>query len=142
MPETSILLLYLSAAFLLAVTPGPGIFYVLTRSIKGGRREGYQSSIGTAVGGMFHVFAAALGLSAILATSAIAFSIVKYAGAAYLIFLGIQMIRKNDALELDNSDETQDNNRAFYQGILTEISESQNSYFLPGIHSAIHCSGW
>src|ERR1051325_5795481 len=75
------LLLFFAAALLLAITPGPGIFYVLARSLAGGKREGILSSLGTFVGGLFHVFAAALGLSAILAASAVAFHTVKYAGA-------------------------------------------------------------
>src|SRR5689334_3284117 len=86
-------LLFFAAAILLAITPGPGIFYVLARTLSGGRREGFQSSIGTFFGGLFHVFAAALGISAILAASALAYHTVKYAGAAYLVFLGIRMIR-------------------------------------------------
>src|SRR6202007_1935712 len=85
--------LFFAAAFLLAVTPGPGIFYVLARSLAGGKREGIQSSLGTFVGGLFHVVAAALGISAILAASAVAFHTVKYAGAAYLVWLGLKMIR-------------------------------------------------
>jgi threonine/homoserine/homoserine lactone efflux protein len=89
--------LFLAAALLLAITPGPGIFYVLARTLAGGRREGFQSSFGTFFGGLFHVFAAALGVSAILAASAVAFHTVKYAGAAYLIFLGIKMIRSRNA---------------------------------------------
>ncbi|MFN8561675.1 MAG: LysE family translocator [Anaerolineae bacterium] len=86
-----------AAAVVLAVTPGPGIFYVLARSIKGGRREGYASAAGTAVGGLFHVVAAALGVSALLAASAEAFTVVKYAGAAYLIYLGIRALMQPDA---------------------------------------------
>ena len=89
--------LFFAAAFLLAVTPGPGIFYVLARSLAGGKREGIQSSLGTFVGGLFHVVAAALGISAILAASAVAFHTVKYAGAAYLVWLGIRMIRTRHA---------------------------------------------
>src|SRR5258705_8097159 len=88
--------LFFAAALLLAVTPGPGIFYVPASTLAGGRREGFQSSIGTLFGGFFHVFAAALGVSAILAASAVAFHTVKYAGAAYLIFLGIKMIRSRN----------------------------------------------
>src|SRR5258708_17618778 len=90
-------LLFFFAALLLAITPGPGIFYVLARTLAGGRREGFQSSFGTFFGGLFHVFAAALGVSAILAASAAAFHTVKYAGAAYLVFLGVKMIRSPNA---------------------------------------------
>src|SRR6202022_3410535 len=87
------LVIFLAAAVVLAITPGPGIFYVLARTLAGGRREGIHSSLGTFIGGLFHVFAAALGVSAILAASAVAFHTVKYAGAAYLVWLGIRMIR-------------------------------------------------
>src|SRR5258708_28293669 len=90
-------LLFLGAAVVLAITPGPGIFYVLARTLAGGRREGINSALGTFFGGLFHVFAAALGVSAILAASAVAFHTVKYAGAAYLMWLGIRMIRTRNA---------------------------------------------
>lgn len=85
-------LLFLSAATLLAIAPGPGMLYVLARTLAGGRREGVLSAAGTFLGGLVHVLAAATGLSLVLATSATAFAIVKYAGAAYLIFLGVRMI--------------------------------------------------
>src|SRR6516162_9218992 len=84
--------LFLTAAVLLAVAPGPGMLYVLARSLAGGKREGVLSALGTFLGGMVHVFAAALGISIILAKSALAFSTVKYIGAAYLCFLGVKMI--------------------------------------------------
>src|SRR6202790_2118518 len=111
-------LVFLAAAVVLAVTPGPGIFYVLARSLAGGRREGVHSSVGTFVGGLFHVFAAALGVSAILAASAVAFHTVKYAGAAYLVWLGIRMIRSRN-VELAVSAATPSRG-AFVQGIVTE----------------------
>src|SRR5580658_5890409 len=88
-------LVFLAAAVILAVTPGPGIFYVLARSLAGGRREGVHSSVGTFLGGLFHVLAASLGVSAIRAASAVAFDTVKYAGAAYLAWLGIRMIGRD-----------------------------------------------
>ncbi|HEX6606007.1 MAG TPA: LysE family transporter, partial [Chloroflexia bacterium] len=79
MPDSAAFAVFLTAAVILALTPGPGIFYVLARSLQGGRRVGLASALGTALGGLVHVVAAALGLSAILATSALAFSVVKYA---------------------------------------------------------------
>src|SRR5436189_3753813 len=84
--------LFLTAAVLLAIAPGPGMLYVLARSLAGGKREGVLSALGTFLGGMVHVFAAALGISIILAKSAAAFALVKYVGAAYLCFLGVRMI--------------------------------------------------
>ena len=140
--------LFLAAALLLAVTPGPGIFYVLARTLAGGRREGFQSSIGTFFGGLFHVFAAALGVSAILTASAVAFHTVKYAGAAYLIFLGIKMIRsRNSPAGASRSEkhfadrQRRSRNRAsrgairpaaaaaFRQGILTEALNPKTALF-------------
>jgi threonine/homoserine/homoserine lactone efflux protein len=120
-------LLFFAAAVLLAVTPGPGIFYVLARSLAGGRREGILSSIGTFVGGLFHVFAAALGVSAILAASAVAFHTVKYAGAAYLVYLGIRMIGTRNAEQSIATSAPTPN--AFRQGILTEALNPKTALF-------------
>ena len=92
MVDTSKFVLFLTAAVLLAIAPGPGMLYVLARSLAGGRREGVLSALGTFVGGMVHVLAAAAGISVVLARSAMAFATVKYAGAAYLCFLGVRMI--------------------------------------------------
>jgi len=119
--------LFFAAAFVLAVTPGPGIFYVLARSLAGGKREGIQSSLGTFVGGLFHVVAAALGISAILAASAVAFHTVKYAGAAYLVWLGVRMIRtRNAELEVATNAPSRG---AFRQGILTEALNPKTALF-------------
>ena len=85
-------LAFFLAAVVLAVTPGPGVAYVVARTAAGGRAEGLASCVGTALGGMFHVCAAALGLSVLLAQSAAAFSMVKYVGAAYLLYLGVRLL--------------------------------------------------
>ncbi len=129
MPDTATLGLYLTAAIILAITPGPGIFYVLTRSLKGGRAEGYASAVGTAVGGLFHVAAAAFGLSAILATSAVAFNIVKVLGAAYLIYLGVRAILSQDEALVIEAEAVQQGKRAFLQGIVTEMLNPKTALF-------------
>ena len=90
------LLAFFIAAIILAITPGPGIAYVVARTVAGGRSEGLASCLGTGIGGMFHVLAAALGLSLIVAESAVAFSLVKYIGAAYLIYLGVRLLMRRD----------------------------------------------
>lgn len=120
--------LFIAAAIILAITPGPGMLYVLTRSLKGGRGEGLASSFGTAVGGLAHVIAAALGLSAILATSSVVFALVKYVGAVYLIYLGIRTIISKDdiALEGISSSTTY---QAFRQGIITEVLNPKTALF-------------
>jgi threonine/homoserine/homoserine lactone efflux protein len=83
---------YSIAAFALVLAPGPGQALVVTRSVEGGTRSGILTSFGLEIGTLVHTVAAALGLSAILATSATAFAVVKYAGAAYLVVLGLLMI--------------------------------------------------
>lgn len=122
------LALFLSAALVLAATPGPGMLYVLGRTLHGGRREGVLSALGTLVGGSVHVVAAAFGLSAILATSAIAFAIVRYAGAAYLIYLGIAMLRSRNT-EMKMADEAGAPHGHFLQGIPTEVLNPKTALF-------------
>jgi len=85
MPDTSQLALYFAAALLLAIAPGPGIFYVAARTLAGGRAEGVASSCGTGLGGMVHVLAGGFGVSAIVLASAELFAALKLIGAAYLI---------------------------------------------------------
>src|SRR5205814_7019558 len=118
--------LFLTQAVLLAIAPGPGMLYVLARTLAGGKREGILSALGTFLGGMAHVFAAAAGISVILAKSASAFATVKYAGAAYLCYLGIRMIldaQKQDAsLSKEFSPQgTLPRRSAFWQGVTTEV---------------------
>jgi threonine/homoserine/homoserine lactone efflux protein len=93
MIDPSQLALYVAAAALLAVTPGPGIFYVAARTLAGGRAEGVASSFGTGLGGMVHVAAGSLGVSAIVLASAELFTALKLIGAAYLVWIGYRTIR-------------------------------------------------
>jgi threonine/homoserine/homoserine lactone efflux protein len=129
MVDSARFLIFLGAALLLAVAPGPGMLYVLARSLAGGRREGLLSSFGTFLGGMVHVFAAAAGVSIILAKSAVAFATVKYIGAAYLCFLGVRMIldaRKDEAvLPAALSRQTS----PFWQGVMTEVLNPKTALF-------------
>src|SRR5215831_13651372 len=119
MIETQKLVLFLTASIILAATPGPGMLYVLSRTLAGGKREGVLSSLGTFLGGMVHVVAAATGLSMVLASSAVAFSIVKFAGAGYLIYLGIKLVR-NAPKDVELSGPTHTAGRSpFKQGIVT-----------------------
>jgi threonine/homoserine/homoserine lactone efflux protein len=119
---------FLAAALVLAATPGPGIFYVLARTLAGGRREGVHSSLGTFLGGLVHVLAAAFGLSAILAASATAFAVVKYAGAMYLLWIGINMIRTRNA-EFAESVGAVGSLHIFRQGVLTEAMNPKTALF-------------
>jgi len=125
--------LFLAAATLLAIAPGPGMLYVLARTLAGGRREGVLSSLGTFLGGLVHVVAAATGLSIVLATSAIAFAAVKYAGAAYLIYLGVRMVisaRKDKDKDIDIPvSPKQARRNPFWQGIATEVLNPKTAIF-------------
>lgn len=128
MIDSRLFVLFFAAAILLAITPGPGIFYVLSRSLTGGRMEGFLSAAGTFVGGLVHVAAAAVGISAIIASSALAFSAVKYAGAVYLIYLGIGMIRSRN-LPMEDVAEAGVSRHTFRQGILTEVLNPKTALF-------------
>ncbi|TFZ05959.1 LysE family translocator [Ramlibacter henchirensis] len=117
------------AAVVLAITPGPGLAYVVARTVAGGRSEGLASCFGTGLGGMLHVLAAALGLSLLVAQSAFAFSLVKYVGAAYLIYLGIRMLcSKQKAVPLE-SVALRGPRRAFREGIAVEVLNVKTALF-------------
>jgi threonine/homoserine/homoserine lactone efflux protein len=121
--------LFLTAAVLLAIAPGPGMLYVLARSLAGGKREGVLSALGTFFGGMVHVFAAALGVSIVLAKSAIAFATVKYVGAAYLCFIGVKMILEARGSEKPLGAISGASRNPFWQGIATEALNPKTALF-------------
>lgn len=122
--------LFLITGILLNLTPGPDTAYILGRSIAQGREAGIASALGISVGSIFHTFAAALGLSAILATSAIAFGVIKLIGGVYLIFLGIKMIlERRGKLSLPSNFRRRTVAAAFRQGILTNILNPKVALF-------------
>jgi threonine/homoserine/homoserine lactone efflux protein len=95
-PDPSTLAVFSAAALLLLVIPGPAVLYIVAQSVSRGRVAGLVSMLGIQVGGLVHVIAAAVGLSALVVQSAVAFSTVKYAGAAYLVFLGVRRLLGRD----------------------------------------------
>jgi threonine/homoserine/homoserine lactone efflux protein len=120
---------FLVAATILAITPGPGIAYVVARTVAGGRAQGLASCIGTGIGGMLHVLAAAVGLSLLVAQSALAFSLVKYLGAAYLVYLGVRMLmRKQQDAGLQTMS-APGARRALLEGILVEALNVKTALF-------------
>jgi threonine/homoserine/homoserine lactone efflux protein len=120
--------MFLSAALLIAITPGSGIFYVAARTLAGGRAEGLASSFGTGVGGLFHVVAGALGVSALVLASAEAFTALKHAGAVYLIWLGLKTWREARIAE-PRGVETTGAGRAFREGIVVEALNPKTAAF-------------
>ena len=113
--------LFALASILLSITPGPDMIYIVTRSVAQGSNAGVVSAIGVNTGVLIHTFAAALGLSALIAASAVAFSIVKYAGAGYLIYLGIQtFLGKSATLEIKSTARVK-LSQVFYQGLVVNL---------------------
>ena len=119
---------FLAAALLIAVTPGPGIFYVAGRTLAGGRDEGLASSFGTGLGGLVHVAAGAAGVSALVMTSSELFGAMKFAGAIYLIWLGFKTIR-DARLALPFDIETTGSRRAFRDGVVVEALNPKTAAF-------------
>lgn len=128
MPDFQTFLLFLVAALLVAITPGPGIFYVAARTLAGGRSEGLASSFGTGVGGFVHVIAGAVGISALVMASAEAFTVLKIAGAFYLIWLGFKTWREAGNVDPIGVEMT-GVGRAFRDGILVEALNPKTAAF-------------
>lgn len=121
--------LFLSASFLLWITPGPDTMYILARTISQGRFAGLLSVLGVSAGILAHTLFAAIGLSAILATSALAFTAVKFIGAGYLIYLGIQALRNHRRLAAASGVAAQRRSQLFYQGFLTNLLNPKIAIF-------------
>ena len=128
-PSSSSLLLFVSAALLLLVIPGPAVFYIVGRSIGHGRSAGLVSALGVGVGSLFHTAAAAVGLSALLMSSAVAFAAVKYLGAAYLIYLGVQKLRHEESFEPSGDAPRVKLGRIFAQGIVVNVLNPKSALF-------------
>lgn len=122
-------LAFFVAAIVLAVTPGPGIAYVAARTAAGGRAEGLASCLGTALGGLVHVGAASLGLSVLLVQSAMAFTIVKYVGAAYLVFLGLRLLIRGASRAATSTVVAAGVCKAVRDGMLVEAFNAKTALF-------------
>jgi threonine/homoserine/homoserine lactone efflux protein len=129
LPHPSSLLLFVTAALVLLLIPGPAVFYIVGRSIGHGRGAGLVSALGISVGSLVHTAAAAVGLSALLMSSAVAFAAVKYLGAAYLIYLGIQKIRCDEPFELSGDAPRVKLGRVFGQGIVVNVLNPKAALF-------------
>ena len=129
MPDSSTLLLFAAAALALIVVPGPAVLYIVAQSIDRGRLAGFVSALGIAVGGLVHVTAAAIGLSSLLVSSATAFAVVKYAGAAYLIGLGLHtLIVRRDERPVEVTRERR-LRRRFLQGVVVNVLNPKTALF-------------
>jgi threonine/homoserine/homoserine lactone efflux protein len=129
LPDSSTLLVFGAAALALIVVPGPAVLYIVAQSIDRGRLAGFVSALGVALGGLVHVTAAAIGLSSLLVSSATAFNVVKYAGAGYLIGLGLwTLLRRPDepAVEIPKERKL---SRRFWQGVVVNVLNPKTALF-------------
>ena len=129
MPDTPSLTVFLLAALALLLLPGPAVLYIVARSVDQGRMAGLASVVGVGLGSMVHVVAAALGLSAILVQSAVAFRTVKYAGAAYLVYLGVRRLMDRDGDIVSSSRRESSLRKVFAQGIWVNILNPKTALF-------------
>ena len=129
MPDAGTLLVFAAASLALAVVPGPAVLYIVARSVDQGRLAGLVSALGISAGGLVHVVAATIGLSSLLASSATAFTIVKYAGAAYLIFLGIRRLMTRELLEDEVARAPRSRRRLFVDGLVVNVLNPKTALF-------------
>lgn len=120
---------FLAASLALLLVPGPAVLYIVTRSMTQGRTAGIVSVLGISLGSLVHVVAAALGLSALLMSSALAFMIVKYLGAGYLIYLGLRTLFTKVESQEPNTVQKQALSRIFRQGIIVNILNPKTALF-------------
>ncbi len=121
---------FILSALILLLTPGPAVLYIVARSVDQGRRAGLTSVLGVELGNSVHVLAAALGLSALLLASSLAYNLVKYAGAAYLVYLGIRTLLRPAALDLARSTPPVTLHRAFSQGIAVAVLNPRTALYV------------
>lgn len=126
--DPATLALFFATALAIAISPGPGILYVAARTLAGGRSEGLASSFGTGLGGLVHVAAGAVGVSALVMASAEAFTLLKLAGAVYLVWLGIKAIREARR-PFEATPVTTGTARAFREGIVVEALNPKTAAF-------------
>ena len=128
LPPTGKLFVFMTAALVLLVIPGPAVFYIVTHSVDQGRKAGLASCWGIATGGLVHAVAATLGLSALLVASTMAYSVVKYSGAVYLIYLGIKKFRERPIGAM-NHVQPAPLRRLYTQGVLVQVLNPKSAIF-------------
>ena len=129
MPDPSRLALFVGAALLLLVVPGPSVLYVVTQSVSHGRRAGIASVAGITTGTLVHIAAATVGLSALLASSAVAFDVVKYLGAAYLVVIGVRRLAGFEPDDVPHRQSSEKLGRLYRQGIVVNVLNPKTALF-------------
>ncbi|GAA2903431.1 LysE family translocator [Nonomuraea rubra] len=129
MPDISTLAVFCAATLGLLLVPGPAVLYIVTRSVSQGRAAGLISVLGIHTGSIVHIAAAALGISALLSASATAFTIVKYVGVAYLVWLGIRKLMQKDGGEEVVELKVQSKRRLFWEGFVVNVLNPKTAIF-------------
>jgi len=129
LPSWPLLTAFVGASLVLAVTPGPAVFYIVTRSLAQGRRSGLASVAGVALGNLGNAVGASMGLAALFAVSALAFTIVKYAGAAYLVYLGVRALRRPPGTPRADGCDPQRVSRVFRDGFIVALLNPKTAVF-------------
>jgi threonine/homoserine/homoserine lactone efflux protein len=129
MPDLAHLPLFILASAVLLLTPGPAVLYIIARSVDQGRRAGLVSVCAIEVGNFTHVIAATLGMSALVLSSALAFTIVKYLGAAYLVYLGLRKLFTGEAIQATSNSQPQSLRQVFSQGVVVATLNPKTALF-------------
>ena len=129
MPDLGTLALFGAASLALAVVPGPAVLYIVAQSVDQGRGAGLVSALGIASGGLVHVAAATVGLSSLLASSATAFTAVKYAGAAYLVILGIRRLLTRETIDDEIARAPRTRRKLFVDGVVVNVLNPKTALF-------------
>ena len=129
LPDWSTLAVFAFATWVLLVVPGPAVLYIVARSVDQGRAAGIASALGVQVGSLVHVAAAALGLSAILMSSAEVFTVVKYLGAGYLVYLGVRKLMERQNFNAPDAMPRERLSRIFWQGVVVNVLNPKTALF-------------
>lgn len=129
LPDLSTLAVFAFAAWVLLVVPGPSVLYIVARSVDQGRAAGIVSALGVQLGSVVHVTAAALGLSALLMSSAEIFTVVKYLGAGYLVYLGVRKLMERQKFDVPGAMPRERLSRIFFQGVVVNVLNPKTALF-------------
>lgn len=129
MPDLNNIALFMLATITLNATPGPDMMYVITRSITEGKKHGIVSALGISTGTIFHILTVSLGLSAFLLAVPAAYDIIKYAGAAYLVYIGIRVLFNKNKIESSGGKDKKSIRSVYFQGVVTNVFNPKVALF-------------
>ncbi len=129
MPDINNIALFMLATITLNLTPGPDLMYVITRSVSEGKKSGIVSALGISSGTIFHIMAVSLGLSAFLLAVPTAYDIIRYIGAAYLVFIGIKVLLNKNKIDTNPDENKKSIRSVYFQGMITNLFNPKVALF-------------